>query len=43
VARHGVKKIALVDGHYENQMFLTEGIDLALRDLRADGVSDVKS
>jgi creatinine amidohydrolase len=42
LARHGAKKIALVDGHYENQMFLTEGIDLALRDLRADGVSDVK-
>ena len=32
-ARHGVKKLVIVDGHYENQWFLTEGIDLALREL----------
>lgn len=32
-ARHGVQNVVLVDGHYENQWFLTEGIDLALRDL----------
>lgn len=35
-ARHGVRKLALVDGHYENQWFLIEGIDLALRDLGRD-------
>lgn len=35
-ARHGVKKLVIVDGHYENQWFLTEGIDLALRELGAD-------
>ncbi len=32
-ARHGVKNLVVVDGHYENQWFLTEGIDLALRDI----------
>lgn len=32
-ARQGVKNIVVVDGHYENQWFLTEGIDLALRDI----------
>ena len=36
LARHGVKKVVLVDGHYENQWFLIEGIDLALRDIGTD-------
>jgi creatinine amidohydrolase len=36
-ARHGVRKLALMDGHYENQMFLIEGIDLALRELHQSG------
>ncbi len=31
--RQGVKSLVVVDGHYENQWFLTEGIDLALRDI----------
>src|SRR5262249_42918373 len=35
-ARHGARRVALIDGHYENQMFLTEGIDLAVRDARAE-------
>lgn len=33
VARHGGRRIAIVNGHVENQWFLTEGIDLALREL----------
>lgn len=33
LARQGVKNLVVVDGHYENQWFLTEGIDLALRDI----------
>ncbi|MEX0809270.1 MAG: creatininase [Dongiaceae bacterium] len=41
-ARHGVRKMALLIGHYENTMFVIEGIDLALRDLRADGIHDMK-
>jgi creatinine amidohydrolase len=31
--RHGVTKLVIVNGHYENQWFLIEGIDLGLRDL----------
>jgi creatinine amidohydrolase len=41
-ARHGARRVAVVDGHYENQMFLIEGIDLAMRALRYDGVRDMK-
>jgi creatinine amidohydrolase len=37
VARHGGRRIAIVNGHVENQWFLTEGIDLALRDLADTG------
>jgi len=32
-ARHGVEKLVIVNGHYENQWFLIEGIDLAMREL----------
>lgn len=35
-ARHGVTKLVVVNGHYENQWFLIEGIDLGLRDLGAN-------
>jgi len=41
-ARHGVRKICLVNGHFENSWFIIEAIDLALRELRWDGVTDVK-
>lgn len=34
-ARHGVKRLVLVLGHYENQWFVAEGIQLALRELGA--------
>jgi creatinine amidohydrolase len=30
--RHGVEKLVLVNGHYENQWFMIEGVDLGLRD-----------
>jgi creatinine amidohydrolase len=30
--RHGVRKTIVLDGHYENSLFLNEGVDLALRD-----------
>lgn len=33
LARQGATKIAVMNGHYENQWFLTEGIDLAIRDV----------
>ena len=37
LARHGVKKLVVLDGHYENQWFLTEGIELAQRELATTG------
>lgn len=36
-ARHGVKKIGFVNGHYENYQFVYEGVDLAMRDIEASG------
>ena len=41
-ARHGVRRVLILDSHYENEMFLIEGIDLALRDLKSWGVADIK-
>lgn len=41
-ARHGLTKIVLFDGHMENQWFLTEAADLALRQLKAEGVEGVR-
>ncbi len=32
-ARHGAERLVIVNGHYENQWFLIEGVDLGLRDL----------
>jgi len=37
--RHGVERLVLVNGHYENQWFLIEGIDLGLRECGRPGVS----
>ncbi len=39
-ARHGLRKVVLVNGHYENSMFLVEGVDLAIRELRWEGIRD---
>ena len=41
-ARHGARKIVAMNGHFENSMFLAEGIDLALRDLRYDGIRNMR-
>jgi creatinine amidohydrolase len=35
LVRHGARNIVLVDGHYENQWFLTEACELAWRELGA--------
>ncbi len=32
LVRHGVRRICVLDGNYENLWFLNEGIDLAMRD-----------
>ncbi|MEM1387938.1 MAG: creatininase [Pseudomonadota bacterium] len=41
-ARHGLTRIVLFDGHMENQMFLTEAADLALRALKAERIEGVR-
>lgn len=40
--RHGAKKVVVMDGHYENNMFLHEGIHLALEESGADDVRVIK-
>lgn len=37
LARHGIRRLLVLDGHYENQWFLTEGIELAQRELAMTG------
>jgi creatinine amidohydrolase len=41
-ARHGVRRLVLFDGHMENQWFIVEAIDLALRDQRRESVTDLR-
>ncbi len=41
-ARHGARRIVLMDGHSENTMFIIEGIDLALKELFRDRITDMK-
>jgi creatinine amidohydrolase len=38
---HGARRFVLVVGHFENSWPVVEGLDLALRELRRDGISDV--
>ncbi|MGA2460803.1 MAG: creatininase [Candidatus Bathyarchaeia archaeon] len=33
LVRHKVRRILILDGHYENALFINEGVDLALKDL----------
>ncbi len=40
--RHGMRRMVLMDGHSENTMFIIEGIDLALTELRREGIGDMK-
>jgi creatinine amidohydrolase len=42
LARHGARRLVLMNGHFENSMFVVEGIDLALRELRYAGIDDFK-
>ena len=42
LARHGVRQVGIVVGHMENLMFTTEACDVALRDLSAQGIDDLK-
>lgn len=40
--RHGVERLVLVNGHYENQWFMIEGIDLGMRDAAAAGTRGLR-
>lgn len=40
-ARHGVRRIAFVNGHFENSQFLYEGADLAVQELQRTGEGDM--
>jgi len=42
LVQSGVKRLVLVNGHFENYAPATEGVDLALRELRRDGITDIK-
>lgn len=42
LARHGARQLVLMNGHYENSMFIVEGIDLGLRELRYAGIHDFR-
>lgn len=41
-ARHGARKIAVVDGHFENRFYLDEACHLAVRELEYAGISNTK-
>lgn len=41
--QHGAKKIWIMDGHYENAMFIGEAVDLALEESRAEDVKIIKN
>lgn len=43
LAEDGIRKIVFMNGHYENYQFIYEGVDLALRDLRAQGITNMRT
>lgn len=42
LGRHGVRRLVVVSGHFENIWPGIEGVDLGLRELRRDGVMDMQ-
>ncbi|ADH89541.1 Creatininase [Ancylobacter novellus DSM 506] len=41
LVRQGVRRLVVVNGHYENCWPSVEGLDLALRELKSEGVDDL--
>ena len=39
---HGMKRLVVINGHFENAWPVVEGVDLGLRELRRDGFADVE-
>ena len=42
LARHGARKLAVIDGHFENRFYLDEACHLAVRELEYAGVTDAR-
>ena len=42
LGRQGVRRLVIVNGHYENLWPSVEGLHLALRELRRDGITDMQ-
>ena len=42
IARHGARKIAVIDGHFENRFYLDEACHLAIRELGYAGISEAR-
>jgi len=42
LARHGVRRIVFLNGHFENYQFLYEGVDLAVGALEQRGIADMQ-
>lgn len=40
---HGVRRLVIVNGHFENTWPTVEGLDLGLRELRRDGIGDFEA
>lgn len=41
-ASQGIRKLVFMNGHYENYQFVFEGVDLAVHELEAQGIDDLK-
>ena len=42
LAAHGVRRIVVLNGHFENSWPSVEGVDLGLREVRRDGIADMQ-
>ena len=43
LSRHGVRKFAMVVGHFENYMFVVEAVDLFLREAKMQGIDNARA
>lgn len=42
LGHHGVRRLVVLNGHFENAWPSVEGLDLGLRELRRDGITDMQ-
>jgi creatinine amidohydrolase len=43
LGHHGVRRLVVINGHFENSWPAVEGLDLGLRELRRDGIADMQA